>query len=346
MRRYGVIALLAPMLLGSCTAAVVSPPATPTAPAAPTATSAAATATPTATDPSDPASFVPHASDISEAAPDTPTRPPRPLHQAARYVAYRVQPGDTIATISRQAQTAPTLLQRYNRLDGEPQPGRELIVPLLPESRSSLPEPTLLVVTGNTEQPWVALTFDCGGENPRTYDLLATLRAHQSRTTFFLLGNSIINDPELLHQMIADGHELANHSYSHPDFTSLTDTQIAYELRLTEQIVHELAGPDVSIRPYFRHPYGAYDKRTLRAVIAQGYMPIHWNLDVRDGVGEPKTPAYLLERITTELPPDELQGAIILAHCTSSMADALPAILDAFDARGLEVRPLTDVLGP
>ncbi len=346
MRRYGLIALLAPLLLGSCTAVVGPAPASPTDPATSTATIMAVTTTPTATHPSGPASGVPHAPDTSRTPPDTQTRPMLPLHQATRYVAYRVQPGDTIATISRQAQTASTLLQRYNRLDDEPQPGRELIVPLLPESRSTLPEPTLLVVTGNTEQPWVALTFDCGGENPRTYDLLATLREHTTQATFFLLGNSIINDPELLQQMIADGHELANHSYSHPDFTALTDTQIAYELRLTEQIVHELAGPDVSIRPYFRHPYGAYNERTLRAVIAQGYMPIHWSLDVRDGVGKTKTPAYILERITTELPPDELQGAIVLAHCTSSMADALPDILEAFDAQGLEVRPLTDVLGP
>ncbi len=109
--------------------------------------------------------------------------------------------------------------------------------------------------------------------------------------------------------------------------------------------MQEIAG--ASTRPFFRPPYGAYDERVLLTVAHAGYLPIYWTLDSLDSIGEPKTPAFLLERVTGTLPPEELAGAIILAHCGSdATAHALPAILDRFAAMGFEVRMLSEVLGP
>lgn len=275
----------------------------------------------------------------------TVTPSPTPVEISA-YTAYRVQPGDTLEAISRRGGSIPTLVADYNRLVGELNVGRELIVPQVRGAINSLPKKAMMVIKGNTVEPWVALTFDCGGDNPRAHDILATLKAAQVRVTFFLLGSSIINDAELLRRMVADGHELANHSYTHADFTTLTDAQIADELRRTEVAVQAIVGPEVSLRPYFRFPYGAYDRRTLDTVIANGYLPIHWTLDSLDAVGEPKTPEFLAERITATLPQEEVPGAIILAHCIGKTADALPVVLETFAAQGIEVRPLSDVLGP
>lgn len=275
-----------------------------------------------------------------------PPTPTPPLPDIAAYRAYRVQAGDTLESMSRLGGSTPDALMRYNRLTEAPQAGRELILPQLVGQTSILTNTQhLMVVRGNTQQRWVALTLDCGGENKRAHDILATLRAANVRITFFLLGSSIINDPNLLEQMVADGHELASHSYTHADFTTLTDEQIADELWRTEVAVQDIVGPGISIRPYFRFPYGAYDRRTLRAVIANGYLPIHWTLDSLDAFGEPKTPAFLVERLTTGLPPDELPGAILLGHCIGSTADALPGVLDGFAAAGIEVRTLSEVLG-
>jgi peptidoglycan/xylan/chitin deacetylase (PgdA/CDA1 family) len=268
------------------------------------------------------------------------------LGDVERFIAYRVKPGDSVASISEQGGSAPDLLMRYNRLTDEPQIGRELMIPHLRGKTSDLPDSWLLVVEGNTRKPWVALTFDCGGQNPRAHDILDTLRDADLQVTFFLLGNSIIDDPDLLRRMVADGHELANHSYTHADFTTLTDEEIGEELRYTEEAVQSIVGPDVSIRPYLRLPYGSYDKRTLRAVAAQGYIPVHWTLDALDSFGEPKTPEFLVDRLTTTLPPEEMHGAIILTHCMSSTADALPAILQRFDEMGLQARTVSEVLGP
>lgn len=324
------------LVLGGCSLPALSfAPAEPTVTAAPVPT--APTLPPDAPPP--PAATL----TVTPPPPPTPTATPPTI---ADYRAYRVQPQDTLASISARGGTTPELLQRYNRLTSAPQVGRELIVPRLEGQASRLPDPWLLVIRGNTVQPWVALTFDCGGETLRADDILDALQAADAQVTFFVLGESIGQRPELLHRMVAEGHELANLSYTHTDLTTLTDAQIADELAQTEAAVQSLLGPAVSTRPYVRLPFGAYDERTLRAVIANGYLPVHWTLDALDTVGEPKSADFLVERITSSLAPDELRGAIILAHCTGSTADALPRVLASFDAAGFAVHTLSDVLGP
>lgn len=274
--------------------------------------------------------------------------PPDPaVSNIVGYTPYRVKLGDTLRSIAARGGSDADLLRRYNRLEVEPQPGRELIVPQLRGRASALPNPRqIMVLKGNTAKPWVALTLDCGGQNPRTHDILATLRAANVRITFFLLGGSIVHDPALLRQMVADGHELASHSYTHADFSTLSDAQITAELWRTEQAVRRIAGPNVSVRPFFRFPYGAYNVRALEAVVANGYIPVHWNLDSLDSWGEPKTPEFIASRLTTKIPRHELPGSILLSHCSDVTADALPAILKGFAEQGIEVRTLSDVLGP
>ena len=124
----------------------------------------------------------------------------------------------------------------------------------------------------------------------------------------------------------------------------MDDDAIRRELAATEAALQDVA-PEASMRPFFRPPYGAYNERVQHAVQGEGYLPVYWTLDSLDSVGEPKTPEFLLERVTAKLTPDELRGAIILAHCGSEpTADALPAILDRFAELGLEVRKLSEVL--
>jgi peptidoglycan/xylan/chitin deacetylase (PgdA/CDA1 family) len=116
------------------------------------------------------------------------------------------------------------------------------------------------------------------------------------------------------------------------------------ELADTEQLMQEVAG--ATTRPLFRPPYGAYDEGVLHTAVAQGYLPIYWTIDSLDSVGEPKTPEFLLERVTRALTPEQLRGAIILAHCGSApTAEALPQILDRFAEMGFEVKTVSEVLG-
>jgi peptidoglycan/xylan/chitin deacetylase (PgdA/CDA1 family) len=255
-----------------------------------------------------------------------------------------VQPGDTLPDLAARGGSTAELVQRYNRLHGLPPAGRALIVPRLAGHSSSLPASAPLVVQGHTAQPWVALTLDAGAGSAPVPRMLEVLRERNIQITFFLTGTWIEQNPDLARQIVADGHEVANHSLTHADFTQLSDAEMAHELAATEQLLHTTTG--ATTRPFFRPPYGAYDARVLQTVVDQGYLPIYWTLDSLDSVGQPKTPAFLLERTTATLPPDQLRGAIILAHCGSdATAEALPAILDRFAELGLEVRTLSEVLG-
>jgi peptidoglycan/xylan/chitin deacetylase (PgdA/CDA1 family) len=263
---------------------------------------------------------------------------------SADYAGHVVEQGETLATIAARGGSTPELIARYNLLEGEPQPGRMLIVPRVDGADSTLESAPLLVQRGRADQPWVALTLDAGADAAPVPAMLKTLREHNVKITFFLTGKWIKDNPELARQIVVDGHEIANHSLTHPDMRHLSDAAILKELADTEALLTETTG--ASSRPLFRPPFGAYDKRVLELVVGAGYLPIYWTLDSLDSVGEPKTPDFLFERITAKLAPEKLRGAILLAHCGSQpTADALPRILDRFAEMGFEVKKVSEVLG-
>jgi peptidoglycan/xylan/chitin deacetylase (PgdA/CDA1 family) len=304
----------------------------PSEPPSPTAAPPTATAPPTLAPSQTPA--------------PAPTQPPEPSPAAAApagYIGHIVEEGETLATIAARGGSTPELIAQYNRLEGEPQPGRMLIVPRAEGAASSLESAPLLVQRGRADKPWLALTLDAGADAAPVPAMLKTLREHNVKLTFFLTGTWIKDNPDLARQIVADGHEIANHSFTHPDFRNLSDAAFRKELDDTEALLQETTG--ASSRPLFRPPYGAYDARVLQLVESQGYLPIYWTLDSLDSVGEPKTPDFLFERVTSKLAPDKLRGAIILAHCGSQpTADALPRILDRFAELGLEVKKVSEVL--
>ncbi len=263
------------------------------------------------------------------------------------YFAYRVGEDDSLASISEQGGTTLDLLMQYNRLTDQEQPiGRELIIPKLVGQTSTLTAANLGVVKGNTSQPWVALTIDCGTfdvHGEATLDAIATTDA---QVTFFIHGDTIGNNPEQVQRVVADGHELGNHSFSHPNFTQITDEEIVEQLTRTEQKVQEAAGEEITLRPYFRFPFGESNDHATSLVIANGYIPIYWNLNLLDYEEETQTAAGLVERLTTALPEEELPASIVLMHCSDEVIEALPTMVSELEKRGLEARTLSDVLGP
>ncbi len=266
---------------------------------------------------------------------------PAPL---ADYAGHVVEQGETLATIAARGGSTPELIAGYNRLEGEPPTGHMLIVPRVAGAESTLESEPLLVQRGPTDKPWVALTLDAGADAAPVPAMLKTLREHNVKLTFFLTGKWIKDNPDLAREIVADGHEIANHSFTHPDMRHISDAAILEELADTEALLAEITG--TSSRPFFRPPFGAYDERVLRLLVGAGYLPIYWTLDSLDSVGEPKTPDFLFERVTAKLTPEKLRGAIILAHCGSQpTADALPRILDRFAEMGFEVKKVSEVLG-
>jgi len=191
----------------------------------------------------------------------------------------------------------------------------------------------------------IALTFDAGGDGTTLPQVLAALRARNLHITMFITGQFAEEYPEGVKMAAQDGHEIANHTYSHRDSTKLSDEELVHELARTEEILYSLTGR--TSKPFWRPPYGARNRHVLDVAAAQGYRSIFWSLDSRDSIGEPKTPEFIFDRITNPPAGVKLDGAIVLQHFLSqASADALPRILDRLDEMGLRVVTVSELLSP
>lgn len=196
------------------------------------------------------------------------------------------------------------------------------------------------IVRGDPSTNVVALTFDAGNEGSgAAARLLDMLRDRGLHVTFFLSGQWVDHNPELAQQIVADGHEIANHTYSHPDLTDLSEGQIVYELDYTDQVVSDITR--VHTRPYFRAPFGARNRRVLDVAAASGFRSIYWSLDSGDWLPR-ATAAGVAGRILRYTEP----GDIVVEHVgADASADALPTILDELASRGWQVGTVSEVLG-
>jgi peptidoglycan/xylan/chitin deacetylase (PgdA/CDA1 family) len=190
------------------------------------------------------------------------------------------------------------------------------------------------VVRGAPGRRQIALTFDAGAGADALPELLAALRDESAKCTFFLIGEWVQRYPNSIKQIVADGHEIGNHSWSHPDLTTLSDRGVSWEITRADAAIQPFYGR--STRPLFRAPFGARNKRVLRVVEALEYRSIYWSLDSLDSVGSPKSSSFIVARITTQ-PDQVLDGAIVLFHVgNESTARALPEILRILKARHFE----------
>ena len=196
------------------------------------------------------------------------------------------------------------------------------------------------VVHGDPSTGIVALTFDAGNEDGGAgAQILDILRERGLHVTFFLSGHWVDHNPALAQQLVADGHEIANHSYSHPDLTRLSDSQIVYELDYTDQVVSDIMGTHT--RPYFRPPFGARNRHVLDVAAATGFRSIYWSLDSGDWLPR-ATAAAVAGKILRYAAP----GDIVVEHVgAQASADALGVILDEFALRGWRVGTVSEVLG-
>jgi peptidoglycan/xylan/chitin deacetylase (PgdA/CDA1 family) len=185
----------------------------------------------------------------------------------------------------------------------------------------------------------MALTFDSGSVAGSTAEIMDILRDNGIRTTFFITGQWAEDNPALVKRMVAEGHTVANHSYTHPDFTTISDSGIISELARTEDAIRRIAG--VSSKPYFRPPFGAYDNRVLRVLGREGYKTIYWTLDSTDWREEATS-----ESVRRQVVNNSAAGYIVVHHSApEKTAKALPLIIRQLRERGLQIVNLPDLLG-
>jgi peptidoglycan/xylan/chitin deacetylase (PgdA/CDA1 family) len=263
---------------------------------------------------------------------------------------YCPLPGETFDTISANAGVSVEALKAYNGL-ARLQAGDVLNLPpgsIAPDQwtsqRPGFSLDTLsaglsgVFLAPDNRHKRVALTLDIG-YNPRNIELMHMLHDRGIHATFFVLGLSVTNHPEIVTDILTDGHELGALSWEHDDLTQMTPDQVRSEFIRTEAAIHR-ADPGATSRPYFRAPFGSINP-TLRQIAAeQGYYLIGWTTDNQDW-----RPGATADSIYAAVINHICPGAIIVMHgYRSNNADALPHILDTLAARGYQVVSLSELL--
>ena len=207
----------------------------------------------------------------------------------------------------------------------------------------ALPD-TVSVVSGKRELPIycvnrddnkISISFDAAWGGDKTLGILDLLDEYNIQTTFFLVDIWTQKYPELVKEIVARGHEIGNHSTSHPQMSKLNETQIAKELNTQADNVLAIAG----VRPVlFRPPYGDYNNRVITTARAQGFVPIQWSVDSLDWKN--RGAQEIINRATKVK-----SGDIVLFHNDSQyILDALPAELKYYAENGYSVVPISEIL--
>lgn len=207
----------------------------------------------------------------------------------------------------------------------------------------ALPD-TVSVVSGKRELPIycvnrddnkISISFDAAWGGDKTLGILDLLDEYNIKTTFFLVDIWTQKYPELVKEIVARGHEIGNHSTSHPQMSKLNETQIAKELNTQADNVLAIAG----VRPvFFRPPYGDYNNRVITTARAQGFVPIQWSVDSLDWKN--RGAQEIINRATKVK-----SGDIVLFHNDSQyILDALPAVLKYYAENGYSVVPISEIL--
>ncbi|MEM9079964.1 MAG: polysaccharide deacetylase family protein [Verrucomicrobiota bacterium] len=174
---------------------------------------------------------------------------------------------------------------------------------------------------------FIALTFDDGPHPKNTPRLLDILRQRNIKATFYVIGNSVDSYPEITRRIVAEGHELGNHTYNHPNLTKLSNAGVRKELDRTRDAIVRATG----VQPRtMRPPYGALLTRQREMIRSEyGYPTILWDVDPLDW----KRPGTSVVR--SRILSGTKSGSIVLAHdLHSTTVDAMPSTLDALLNKG------------
>jgi peptidoglycan-N-acetylglucosamine deacetylase len=225
-------------------------------------------------------------------------------------------------------------------------PGSKLVTD---EEFDKLPKPYEIEAYGHKPKQ-VAITFDDGPDRTYTPQMLDVLKDKNVKATFFLIGVPSENDPGLLKRIYDEGHEIGNHTLTHPDISEISPWRFEKEINVTERLFAAKLG----VKPmFFRPPYSidqepdtADEVKPLEIVQDLGYITVGDKIDPDDWSMNPRPSAEeIAQRVFDQLD----RGNIILLHDgggdRSQTVQALPMIIDGVRARGYRIVPVSELIG-
>ena len=198
------------------------------------------------------------------------------------------------------------------------------------------------VYVGDTSEKVLYLTFDAGYENGCTEKILDTLKKHDVPAAFFLVGNYIEKNADLVRRMVDEGHIVANHTMHHPDMSKLADQDsFEKELQELEALFQSVTGKEMP--KYYRPPQGIYSEDNLKMAKALGYKTVFWSLAYVDWNNDAQPTR---EQALGKLLPRTHNGAVVLLHSTSQTnAAILDELLTKWKAMGYRFASIDQLFG-
>ena len=187
------------------------------------------------------------------------------------------------------------------------------------------------VYLGNTTKKVIYLTFDAGYENGCTEKILDALKKHNAPAAFFLVGNYLEQNSDLVRRMVDEGHIVGNHTMHHPDMSKISDPDaFKKELQDLEALYRQITGKEMP--RYYRPPQGIYSEENLRMAKELGYKTVFWSLAYVDWNNDSQPTA---EKAYAKLLPRIHNGAVVLLHSTSKTnAAILDELLTKWEGMG------------
>ena len=193
------------------------------------------------------------------------------------------------------------------------------------------------ICLGNKDKKIVYLTFDNGYEAGYTSKILEVLKQNNVSATFFITAHYLNTQPELVKQMIDEGHIVGNHTVNHKSMPSLTEEQIKKEVMDLHQAIYDKFGYEMK---YIRPPMGEYSEKTLAVTNSLGYKTVMWSFayedwDEKNQPNEEKSKQKIINNLHN--------GEIILLHATSKTnTNILDSVLKEIKAQGYEIKSIDE----
>jgi peptidoglycan-N-acetylglucosamine deacetylase len=189
----------------------------------------------------------------------------------------------------------------------------------------------------HVDGPYIAMTFDDGPSAKLTPKLLDLLAAHHIKATFFLIGQNAAEYPDIVAREAKEGHEIGNHSWSHPNFGKMSDEGIRSQLRKTDDTIRSAIGNSPTL---LRPPYGSITARQKKWINQEfGYKIVLWDVDPLDW--RRPGPNVVCNRIVK----NTRAGSIVLAHdIHPGTIEAMPCVLKELEARGFKFVTVSELI--
>ncbi|MEK4651595.1 polysaccharide deacetylase family protein [Bacillus circulans] len=195
--------------------------------------------------------------------------------------------------------------------------------------------PPAPIYKGNPEKEMVSFIINVAWGNEFLPDILSTLKKHHVKASFFLEGRWVQKNPDLAKMIAEAGHELGNHSYTHPDMSKISSSKIHEEIVKTNDVIEATTGKQVTL---LAPPSGYFNNEVVKIAAQQKLKTVIWSVDTIDW--QKPSPDTLLKRVTGKIH----NGALILMHPTEVTTNSLEHLIIEIKNKGYKIDTVSDML--